>query len=68
MKQKILGILATTALSASLAIGCATALKNVTYTGPSVKAEKVEKHLKEQVLGLGAIVFGDFEKVDEISK
>ncbi|MDP2907394.1 MAG: hypothetical protein Q8O03_05630 [Nanoarchaeota archaeon] len=66
MKQKIIGLLAATALSASLATGCTTLLKNVAYTVPVAKVEKVEKHLKGQVLGLGALIFGDLEKVDEV--
>jgi hypothetical protein len=66
MKQKIVGLLAATALTTSLLTGCTTLLKNVAYTVPVAKVEKVDKHLKEQVLGLGAIVFGDLEKVDEI--
>jgi len=66
MKQKIVGLLAATALTTSLLTGCTTLLKNVAYTIPIVKVEKVEKHLKGQVFGLGALIFGDLEKVDEV--
>ncbi len=66
MKQKIVGLLAATALTTSLLTGCATWLKNVTYTVPSAKVEKVEQHLKEQPIGIGLTVYGDLEKVDEV--
>ncbi len=66
MKQKIVGLLAATALTTSLLTGCTTLLKNVAYTLPVAKVEKVEQHLKGQVFGLGALIFGDLEKVDEV--
>jgi len=32
----------------------------------SEKAEKVDKHLKQQALGLGAVIFGDMDNADDV--
>ncbi len=67
IKKRITGVIAATVLGIMSILGPNyVSSEQQKYLSSTVTVEKVEKHLKEQPLGLGAILLGDLENVDEI--